>query len=149
MFHSIVIFLINLIIIIQISSENLSGIYIIDSCECNSPKENCESNGPFIFDHQRTTLAIRQGTIQVGVGALDNNHLDLYFNHNRCKGLWNSRSRLAELTCQRQGGIFCSTKLRCVSGSCRDIKSINISSSAITITMSVVLIISSLLMLIY
>ncbi|CAF2827333.1 unnamed protein product [Rotaria sp. Silwood2] len=149
MFHSIVIFFINLIIIKQISSENLSGIYVIDSCECNSPKENCTSNGPFIFDQQRTTIAIRHGTVQVGVGALENRHLDLYFNHNRCKGLWNGESRLAELKCQRQGGIICSTKLRCVSGLCRDIKSINVSSSAITITISVVSIISSLLMLIY
>ncbi|CAF5004498.1 unnamed protein product, partial [Rotaria sp. Silwood1] len=129
--------------------ENLSGIYIIDSCECNAPKENCETNGPFIFDQQRTTLAIRQGTVQVGVGALENDQLDLYFNRNRCKGVWNGKSRLAELTCQRQGGTICSTKLRCMSGSCRDAKSISISSSAITITISVVSIISSLFMLLY
>lgn len=148
MFHSIVIFLLNLIIVSCVSSNNLSGVFVIDSCECNSPTENCELNGPFIFDQQRSTLAIRYGTVQVGVGALENNNLDIYLNHNRCKGLWNAKSRSAELTCQRQGGITCSTKFRCTSGSCRETRSLNVaSSSSIKITFSVVLIISSLVVL--
>ncbi|CAF1298364.1 unnamed protein product [Rotaria magnacalcarata] len=149
MFHSIILLLVNLIIIRQISSENLGGIYVIDACECNSPTENCDLNGPFIFDQQRSTLAIRYGTVQVGVGALENNHLDLYLNHNRCKGLWNGKSRVADLTCQRKGGVICSTKFRCASGACREAKALTATSSAVKTTISALSIINSLFILLY
>jgi hypothetical protein len=147
MFYSIVILLLSLTLV---SSENLNGIFVIDSCECNSPDEKCEPNGPFIFDQQRSSVAVRYGAKQIGVGTLGNNRLDLYLNQNRCKGLWNGKSRLAELKCQHSGGVICSTKLRCVSGSCLDDTSINSSSSATIIkTIFVVPLISSLFMLIY
>jgi hypothetical protein len=147
MFHSIVVFIISLTIV---TSANLNGIYVIDSCDCDSPSEKCELNGPFIFDQQRSSVAVRYGSVQVGVGTLGNNRLDLYLNQNRCKGLWNGKSRLVELNCKHQGGVMCTTKLRCVAGTCLDEKSNNVlSSSAMTGTFSVVIIISSLFMLIY
>jgi hypothetical protein len=146
MFHSIVILLLSLIIV---SSENLNGIFVIDSCECNSTDEKCEPTGPFIFDQQRSSVAVRFGAKQVGVGTLGSNRLDLYLNQNRCKGIWNGKSRLAELKCQHPGGTICATKLRCVSGACLDDTSITISSSTIKTISSVLLIISSLLILLY
>ncbi len=147
MFHSIVILLISLIIV---SSENLNGIFVIDSCECNSSNENCEPNGPFIFDQQRTSIAVRYGAVQVGVGTLGNNRLDLYLNKSRCKGLWNGKNRLAEFKCQHQDGNVCLIKFRCVSGSClNDDKSMTDSSATKTTIIFVVPMISSLLMLLY
>jgi len=146
MFHSIFILLISFIIV---SSENLNGIFVIDSCECNSPNEKCDPNGPFIFDQQRTSVAVRYGAVQVGVGTLGNNRLDLYLNQNRCKGLWNGKTRLAELKCQHQGGTVCVTKLRCVSGLCLDDTSTGISSATKITMIFVVPLISSLFMLLY
>ncbi|CAF0859204.1 unnamed protein product [Adineta steineri] len=149
MFYSIVICIISLTIITQISSENLNGIYVIDSCECSSPTEKCEPKGPFILDQQRTSFAVRYGAVQVGVGTSGNNRLDLYLNKNRCKGSWNGKSRLADLKCQHENGIICSTKLRCVSGACLDDKSNIVASSSMTITTSILSLITSLLILIY
>ena len=149
MFHSIVILVLSLTIVTQISSANLNGIYVIESCDCNSADEKCEPNGPLIFDQQRSTIAVRYGSVQVGVGTLGNNRLDLYLNQNRCKGLWNEKSRLAELNCQHHDGIVCATKLRCVSGSCLDATSITASSAVTTTNIFVVSIISSLLILLY
>ena len=149
MFHSIVIVILSLTIV---TNANLNGIFVTDSCECNSPNEKCEPNGPFIFDQQRSSLAVRYGSVQVGVGTLGNNRLDLYLNQNRCKGVWNGKNHLAELNCKHQDGIICSTKLRCVAGSCLEDTSTNAllsSSSAMTLTLSVVPIIISLFMLIY
>jgi len=146
MFQSITILLISFILV---SSENLNGIFVIDSCECNSSNEKCESNGPFIFDQQRSSVAVRFGAKQVGVGTLGSNRLDLYLNQNRCKGVWNGKSRLAELKCQHPGGTICATKLRCVSGACLDDTSTIISSATIKTISSVLVIISSLLMLLY
>jgi hypothetical protein len=148
MFHPIVTFLLCLTITTRISSENLNGIFIVDSCECNSPNEKCEPNGPFIFDQQRSTVAVRYGSTQVGVGTLGNNRLDLYLNQNRCKGLWNRKNRLAELKCQHQDGIVCATNLRCVAGACLDDTPINVSSATIT-NISVGSILSLLLILIF
>jgi hypothetical protein len=149
MFYSIAVLIISLTIVTEISSENLSGIYVIDSCECNSPTEKCEPNGPFILDHQRSSFAVRYGSVQVGVGTLGNNRMDLYLNQNRCKGLWNEKSRIADLKCQHKDDVVCSTKLRCVSGSCVDNRSAIVSSATITTTISLLSIISSLVMLIY
>jgi hypothetical protein len=146
MFHSIVILLGSLIIV---SNGNLNGIFVIDSCECDSPNEKCESNGPFIFDQQRSTVAVRYGAVQVGVGTLGSNRLDLYLNQNRCKGLWNGKSHLAELKCQHKDGIICATKLRCVSGSCLDDTSTTSSSATRKIMIFLVPLISSLFMLLY
>lgn len=146
MFHSIVILLGSLIIV---SNANLNGIFVIDSCECDSPNEKCESNGPFIFDQQRSTVAVRYGAVQVGVGTLGSNRLDLYLNQNRCKGLWNGKSHLAELKCQHKDGIICATKLRCVSGSCLDDTSTTSSSATRKTMIFLVPLISSLFMLLY
>jgi hypothetical protein len=146
MFHSIVILLGSLILV---SNANLNGIFVIDSCECDSPNEKCESNGPFIFDQQRSTIAVRYGAVQVGVGTLGNNRLDLYLNQNRCKGLWNGKTRLAELKCQHKDGIVCATKLRCVSGSCLEDTSSTSSSATKKTMIFLVSFISSLFMLLY
>lgn len=147
MFQSIIILVLSFIFV---SSENLNGIFVIDSCECSSPNEKCEPNGPFIFDQQRSSVAVRYGAVQVGVGTLGSNRLDLYLNQNRCKGVWNGKSRLAELKCQHPGGSVCATKLRCVSGLCLEDSSSLPSSSATKMTMiSVVSLISSFLMFIY
>jgi hypothetical protein len=147
MFRSIVILLGCSILL---TNANLNGIFVIDSCECDSPNEKCESNGPFIFDQQRSTVAVRYGATQVGVGTLGNNRLDLYLNQNRCKGLWNGKSHLAELKCQHKDGIICSTKLRCVSGSCLDDTTTIINSSATQKTISILVpLISSLFILLY
>jgi hypothetical protein len=146
MFYSIVILLGSLIIV---SNANLNGIFVIDSCECDSPNEKCESNGPFIFDQQRSTVAVRYGAVQVGVGTLGSNRLDLYLNQNRCKGLWNGKSHLAELKCQHKDGIICATKLRCVSGSCLDDTSTTSSSATRKTMIFLVPLISSLFMLLY
>ena len=116
MFRSLIVLLFFVSIV---RSTDLNGIYVLDLCECSSSKEQCEPKGPFIFDQQRSSLAVRYGSIQIGVGTIDNdNHLDLYLNKNRCKGIWNGKNRLAEFKCQQQSGAICATKLRCVSGAC-------------------------------
>lgn len=146
MFRSIII-----LSLILLSHADLNGIFVLDSCECNSPNEKCEPNGPFIFDQQRSTIAVRYGATQVGVGTLGNNRLDLYLNQNRCKGSYNGKSRLADLKCQHKDNIVCTTKLRCVSGAClNDDSSVVISAGTKTgITMflfSCVPLLASLLM---
>jgi len=147
MFHSIFTFILCFIFLRIISSENLNGIFLIDSCKCNSSIETCEPNGPFIFNQQRSTLSVKYGSIQVGVGTLGNNQVDLYLNQNRCKGPWNGKNHVAELKCQHQGGIICTTNVRCISGSCLD--DITISSASIISTMSFLLMIGILIMLVY
>ena len=113
------------------SSENINGIFTVDSCECTSPKETCEPNGPFIVHQQKSSIVIRYGSSQVGTGILGKNRMDLNFNQNRCKGVWNGQTHLLELKCQRQGGIVCSTNLRCLSGLClTDTSSLTLSSSS-------------------
>jgi hypothetical protein len=134
MFHSVVTLILCVIFLRTISSQNLNGIFLIDSCKCNSSVETCEPNGPFIFNQKRSTLAIKYGSTQVGVGTLGKNQLDLFLNQNRCKGSWNGKSHLAELKCQHQGGILCATNLRCISGACLDDTSITISSAPMTTT---------------
>jgi hypothetical protein len=148
MFHSIVTFILCFTFLKTISSQNLNGIFIIDSCKCNSSAETCEPTGPFIFNQKRSTLAVRYGSQQVGVGSLGKDQLDLYLNQNRCKGLWNRKSHFAELKCQHQGGISCTTNFRCISGSCLDDTSIVISSASITTTISYVFMIGILIMLV-
>ena len=139
--------LIILTILSSISGENLNGIYIIDACECTSPTEKCEPNGPFILDQQKSSFAVRFGVTQVGVGTTGNNRLDLFLNQNRCKGLWNSKSRVADLKCQHPRGVVCATRLRCVSGSCLQEKmSPSASSATLTTTVRFVLLICSLLL---
>ena len=146
MFPSIVILLFSFVLL---THGNLNGIFVLDSCECNSPDEKCELNGPFIFDQQRSTVAVRYGATQVGVGTLGSNRLDLYLNQNRCKGLWNGKSRLAEFKCQHPSGAVCATKLRCVSGSCLDDTSASISSATKTTIIYLAPLLTSLFMLIY
>lgn len=102
-----------------VTSDNLSGIFILDSCECSPTSDApCQLKGPFIFEHQRTSLAVRYGSVQVGVGTVDQDYkLDMYLNENRCKGYWNPKSRLVEFKCQQKNAV-CATKLRCASGAC-------------------------------
>ena len=124
--------------------ENLSGIFVLDSCECSPTSEDsCELKGPFIFDHQRSSLAVRYGSIQIGVGTLDQEQrLDLYFNKNRCKGFWNNKSLLAEFKCQQKDGTICAIKLRCASGTCLSNRAaIELSSSSSTNTISFLIIV--------
>ena len=148
MFRSIVIVIFSSILVV--CHADLNGIFVLDSCECSSSNEKCEPNGPFIFDQQRSTVAVRFGATQVGVGTLGSNRLDLYLNQNRCKGFYNSKNRLADLKCQHKDGVVCTTKLRCVSGSClNDTSMIFSSSSASTNTLFVLLpLLSSLLLII-
>ncbi|CAF0800714.1 unnamed protein product [Rotaria sordida] len=148
MFHTTVILILCFTFLQTISSQNLNGIFLIDSCECNSSTETCEPNGPFILNQKRSTLTVKYGSVQIGVGTLGNNQLDLYLNQNRCKGLWNGKTHLAELKCQHQGGIICTTKLRCLSGSCLDDTSIVISSASIKTTISFLFMIGILIMLV-
>lgn len=125
MFRSLSLVLL-LLVISLVFSADLNGIYVLDLCECSSSKEQCEPKGPFIFDQQRSSLAVRYGSIQIGVGTIDtDNRLDLYLNKNRCKGIWNPKNRLAEFKCQQQSGAVCATKLRCVSGTCLETRLIN------------------------
>lgn len=137
---------------ILVTHADLNGIFVLDSCECNSSNEKCEPNGPFIFDQQRSTVAVRYGATQVGVGTLGSNRLDLYLNQNRCKGFYNSKSRLADLKCQHKDGIICTTKLRCVSGSCLNDTSNVFSSSSSSANMMTIFVclplVSSLLLMI-
>ncbi|UJR08112.1 hypothetical protein I4U23_012389 [Adineta vaga] len=154
MVQSTVIFLllITLTIISQISSENLNGIYVIDACDCTSPTEKCEPNGPLILDQQKSSFAVRYGATQVGVGTSGNNRLDLFLNKNRCKGLWNGKNHVADLKCQHQDGVVCATRLRCVSGSCLEDKASLVISSATmttTTTISVISLIFSFLLAFY
>ncbi|CAF0818594.1 unnamed protein product [Rotaria sordida] len=148
MFHTTVTLILCFTFLQIISSQNLNGIFLIDSCECNSSIETCESNGPFILNQKRSTLTVKYGSVQIGVGTLGNNQLGLYLNQNRCKGLWNEKNHLAELKCQHQGGIICTTKLRCISGSCLDDTSITISSASIKTTISFLFMIGILIMLV-
>ncbi|CAF0807990.1 unnamed protein product [Rotaria sordida] len=148
MFHTTVILILCFTFLQTISSQNLNGIFLIDSCECNSSTETCEPNGPVILNQKRSTLTVKYGSVQIGVGTLGNNQLDLYLNQNRCKGLWNGKTHLAELKCQHQGGIICTTKLRCLSGSCLDDTSIVISSASIKTTISFLFMIGILIMLV-
>ena len=148
MLHSIVTVILCFLFLRTISSQNLNGIFLIDTCKCNSSIETCEPNGPFIFNQKRSTIAIKYGSTQVGVGTLGNDQLDLFLNQNRCKGLWNRKTHLAELKCQHQGGIICATNLRCISGSCLDDTSIIISSASITTSISYLSMIGILIMLV-
>jgi hypothetical protein len=145
MFHSTVTFILCLIFLERISSENLNGIFLIDSCKCNSSTETCEPNGPFLFNQKRSTLSVKYGSSQVGVGTLGNNQVDLYLNQNRCKGSWNVKNRIAELKCQHHDGIICTTNLRCILGSC--LNDTAISSATIISNMSFLLMIGLLIML--
>lgn len=145
MFYSI---LLCFIFLPKISSENLNGIFLIDSCKCNSSAETCEPNGPFTFNQKRSTISVKYGSTSVGVGTSGNNQVDLYLNQRRCKGIWNEKSHLAELKCQHQGGIICSTNLRCISGLCLDDTAISPSSASILSTMSFVSMIGILIMLV-
>jgi len=148
MIHSIVTFILCFLFIQTISSENLNGIFIIDCCKCNSSTETCEPNGPFIFNQERSTLSVKYGPTQVGVGTLEHNQVDLYLNQNRCNGLWNRKNHVAELKCQHQGGSICTTNLRCISGLCLNNTTTTISSASITSTMSFLLMIGILIMLV-
>ncbi|UJR38220.1 hypothetical protein I4U23_030893 [Adineta vaga] len=130
MFYSIVTCLLCITFLQTISCQNLNGVFLIDSCKCNSSAEACDPSGPFIFNQKRSTLGVRYGSQQVGVGSSRNNQVDLYINQNRCKGLWNGKTHSAELKCLHQGGIVCATNLRCLSGSCLDDTSIVISSAS-------------------
>ena len=135
MVRSMITFVFCLAMVTIIASENLNGIFVIDSCDCDSLSEQCEQKGPFIFDQQRSSLAVRYGSLQIGVGTLDNNRLDLYLNKNRCKGVWNGKTRLAEIKCQHQAGTICTIKIRCVSGACLDnVPTKSMSSAAVKTT---------------
>ena len=149
MFYSTIIFILCSTFLQSISTENLNGIFLIDSCQCNSSTETCEPNGPFMFDQQRSTISIKYGTTQIGVGTLGNNQVDIYLNQNRCKGLWNKETHIAELQCLHQNGIICTTNIRCISGSCLDNTiTISSSSSSIRLTISFLLMIGILIMLV-
>jgi hypothetical protein len=148
MLHSIVTVILCFIFVRTIASQNLNGIFLIDSCKCNSSIETCEPNGPFIFNQKRSTLGIKYGSTQVGVGTIGNDQLDLFLNQNRCKGLWNRKTHIAELKCQHQGGIICATNLRCISGSCLDDTSIIISSASMIKSISYLSMIGILIMLV-
>lgn len=138
---------ITLTIFSSISGENLNGIYVIDACECTSPTEKCEPNGPFILDQQKSSFAVRFGVTQVGVGTTGNNRMDLFLNQNRCKGLWNHKNRVADLKCQHPHGVVCATRLRCVSGSCLEERMApSVSSATLTTTVCFVSLFSSLLL---
>lgn len=103
------------IIVSSVFCRDLSGVYIVEATT-----ENCDLKGPFIFDQQRASVAIRFGTTQIGVGSIDtDNHLDIYLNKNRCKGLWKNSEQVAEFKCQNAAGNVCLAKLRCVSGECQ------------------------------
>jgi hypothetical protein len=148
MIQSLTTFVLLFLLIQTISSENLNGIFIIDSCKCNSSIETCEAKGPFQFDQKRSTISIRYGSTQIGVGSLGKNQVDLYLNQSRCKGLWNGKLHLAELICQQQGGVFCTTNLRCISGTCLN-ETLTISSSvSINSTISFLFMICVLIMLV-
>lgn len=142
MLRVIVLTVLSLVSLRLASSQNLNGVFLIDSCKCNSSSEACEPSGPFIFNQKRTTLAIRYGSQQVGVGSLGSSQLDLLLNQKRCKGTWNTKTHSAELKCQHQGGVFCKTNLRCLSGSCLEDTSIVISSAATSATLSGLLVIA-------
>lgn len=140
--------MLGLIFLRTASSQNLNGIFLTDSCECSSSSEKCEPTGPFILKHQRSTVAIKYGSVQVGVGTLGNNQLDIYLNQSRCKGPWDGETHIAELKCQYQDGIICKTKFRCISGSCLDTTSTIASSTPITRTVSFLFMIGILIMLV-
>ncbi len=149
MIYSIATFILCLIFFQTISSENLDGIFMIDSCKCNSSIETCEPKGPFLFNQKRSTLSVKYGSTQIGIGTLGKNKLDLYLNQNRCKGEWNGKNHIAELKCQQQNGIICTTNFRCVSGSCLNDTLITLSSaSTITTTISFLFMIGLLIMLV-
>ena len=131
---SITIVILFFILFSTISSENLDGIFLIDSCKCNSSTETCEPKGPFLFNQKRATLSVKYGSTQIGVGSLGKGQVDLYLNRSRCKGIWNSKDHLAEFQCQQNGGVICLTKIRCISGPCLDDTSIDISSASILST---------------
>jgi hypothetical protein len=101
-----------------------------------------------MFNQKRSTISVKYGSAQVGVGTSGNNQVDLYLNQNRCKGIWNGKNHVAELKCQHQNGIICATNLRCISGACLDDTTITISSSSIIPTMSFLLMIGLLIMLV-
>ncbi|CAM4896339.1 unnamed protein product [Rotaria socialis] len=102
MFHTIVTLILGFTYLRTISSQNLNGIFLIHECECSSSKETCEPNGPFILNQKRSTLTVKYGSLQIGVGTLGNNQVDLYLNQNRCKGLWDGKNHIADLKCQHQ-----------------------------------------------
>ena len=117
-YSSLVQFFLFYAFVCSVFGKDLSGVYIVDA------GEQCDFKGPFIFDQQRSSVAIRFGTTQIGVGSVDaDDRLDLYLNKNRCKGLWKSVEHVAELKCQSSSGNVCLAKLRCVSGECQQGKS--------------------------
>lgn len=121
-YRSILHLLLLTIMVSAASTADLNGIYVLDSCDCHvaSLDEPCDLKGPFIFDQQRSSVAIRQSTTQIGVGSVDNDdRLDIYLNKNRCKGLWKNQEKIAELKCQHSSGAVCLIKLRCASGTCQ------------------------------
>jgi len=150
MHYLIVTFLLYLIFLQRIFSENLNGIFLIDSCKCNSSKKEttCEPKGPFILNQNQSKLSIKYGSTQIGVGTLGNNQIDLYLNQNHCKGFWNSTNHLAELKCQHQNEIICTTNLRCILGSCLNDTTIIISSASIISTISFLFMIFVFIMLV-
>jgi len=109
--------------------------------------EVCEPSGPFVFNQKRSALSVKFGSTQVGVGTLGNNQVDLYINQQRCKGLWNTKTHVAELQCQKQGGAICTTNMRCISGSCLNDTLISASSASMT-TISFLSMIGLLIMLV-
>lgn len=128
------IFLLYFILLPSISSENLDGIFLIDSCKCNSTTDTCEPKGPFLFNQKRATLSVKYGPTQIGVGSFGKGQVDLYLNRSRCKGLWNKKDHLAEFQCQQNGGVICLTKMRCISGPCLEDISVEVSSASILST---------------
>lgn len=148
MFHRIVTFILSFTCLRIVSSENLTGIFLIDSCECNSPSGRCEPHGPFTLNQARSALILKYGALQVGVGRLGNNQLDLYLNQNLCKGAWNRKMHVAELQCQQQSGILCTIQLRCIFGSCLKNSSTAMSSARRKTTISFLFMIGILIMLV-
>ena len=69
-YSNVVLLLLCFILIKIISSENLNGIFLIDSCKCNSSMEVCEPSGPFVFNQKRSGLSVKYGSTQVGVGNI-------------------------------------------------------------------------------
>ncbi|CAF2640371.1 unnamed protein product [Rotaria sp. Silwood2] len=148
MFHTTVLLILSVTYLQTITSQNLNGVFIIDSCQCNSTTETCEPSGPFIINQKRSKLSVKFGSSQIGSGILGNNQLDLYLNQNSCKGLWNERNHFADLRCQHQCGVICTAKLRCISGLCLDDTSIVTQSASIKTRISFLFMIGIVIMLV-
>lgn len=66
---SIALLILYVIILPTISIANLDGIFLIDSCKCNSSMETCQPKGPFLFDQKRSALSVKYRSTQIGVGS--------------------------------------------------------------------------------